>query len=126
MSGAITTLELQILANARQGLVEIGHELAAGHEFVERHVAARRLTANLVGERRRRSVAGVALGGQRIADVFLVEPARLVAAIEAGLVIIRVPVARAVRRVNLVDETQAAVAAAADFVFGVDQDQPAL
>src|ERR1017187_2394386 len=118
-----TRLELQVLSNARQGLVEVGHEFATGHDLVERHVAAGRLATNLVGERGWRAIAGVALGGQRVANVFLVEAARLLAAVEARLVVVGVPVARAVRRVNLIDEAQAAIAPAADFVIGVDQDQ---
>src|SRR5262245_10420411 len=85
--------ELQVAADAGGWLLGVGHERPAGHQLAHLDVAARRLDANVVGQLGRRAVAPVTLIGERAAYVLLVEPARLVAAREAILVVVGVPVA---------------------------------
>src|SRR5690606_30503156 len=92
----------EVAADSGQRRLDVRLEGAAGDALEALDVAARRLAAHLVGQRRGRPVAAVALLGQPAAHVLLVEGLGIAAFRERPLVAVQVPVPRGVRRVDLV------------------------
>src|SRR5512146_2714429 len=97
----------EVAADALAGRTGLRREVAAGDLLVGLDVAARRLAADVDRERRRGSVAAVALLLQPAPHVLLVERLGIAPLRERALVAVAVPVARGVRGVDLVDHDEA-------------------
>src|SRR5690606_2456473 len=82
----------------------VGDERRAGHQLEARDVAPRCLEPNFVGHRGRRAITRpLRLVREPAAHVLLVQRTRFLAPREPLLVVVRVPVPRRVRGVDLVD-----------------------
>src|SRR6185312_4315663 len=80
---------------------------------------------DLFGDGRDRVLVGIAARRDRAPHHILVEAGRRLAGGEGGLIALHVPIAAAVRRMDLVAERDPSVGCEAELVFGVDQDEAA-
>ncbi len=120
-------LESEVPPDAALRLLGVRHEDLGGEELEDLHVAAGGFEEDLLGDiGDHRPLPPEALLGEPAAHVLLVERPRFFAARHEFLAVRGVPVARGVRRVDLVDEDDRAVGIDPEFVLRVDEDEAAL
>src|SRR5580704_10811238 len=121
------SLRLQRGCDPRDRWPCVGLKCRAGHELVARDVAASGLDADLVGHHGRRTIARpLCLARKPAPHELLVEAARLLATSEPLLVVLGVPVARRVGRMDLVDHDDRTRSVDPHLVLGVGEDQALL
>src|SRR5205823_770167 len=109
------------------GRLRLRHgELFPGYPLESADIDPRRLGDDLARDRRDRVAIGVAARCDPPAQEILVEALRRLAGSKAARIALREPIAAAVRGMDFVGEDDVAGGVAAELVFGVDQDQPAL
>src|SRR6185312_11273018 len=120
-------VRLQIAGDPRPDRLFAGFEGLARDLLVHADVAARQLLDQFLRRRRQYLVlVRVAIVPEPKPQEFLVEVLRLLAFVEAAAIGLALPVARGIRRMDLVDQDQPAIRVGAEFVFGVDQNEAAL
>src|SRR5581483_3896517 len=118
---------LERLLDPRARVAHLELRRLSGEGLHQLRVLARQLCAHLVGDLRQRALAlVVALADQPLAEELLVEHLLILAAPEPLVAALRDPVAAGIGGVDLVDHPERAFGIHAEFVLGVDEDQPAL